>query len=333
MKWYSKILPYILVILTRAERYKPEFSWSNLWVVNLFRVYESIFWRKYGIRPEGATYSIDDKIYTYSYTLESYLANIEVIVRSLLKRNFGFSIVRIPQMQLAGLSRGGISPYRFAIAYDNSLASSTGSTTSPVTLSYVVTGSNTAIFVGYSISVISTMTGITYDSAALAQIQSDFIVTGPGEFLGMWYLSNCNTGTKDIVYTFSSGNLDYRGAASYSGVNPGAVDGSDGAAVIGAGNDVSTITPSATNCWHMMVCNCQNASLAAGSGTTERAQNLNAFAFFDSNGTVTAGSPNTITATNTTTFGSAYVGATFAPVQAAAASGGARLLNLLGIGN
>jgi len=86
-------LTRMMATITRHPRYHPEeheldhkTHWSSkVWVSNLFRAYEYLFGRGYGVRPEASTQVIkkDGKLYVtrHFFTLEALLAHVEVTIR------------------------------------------------------------------------------------------------------------------------------------------------------------------------------------------------------------------------------------------------------------
>ncbi len=93
--WPLKLMSW----LTRAPRYRPEAEYKpQLWVYNGFRLYESIFGRRYGVRKETASSYIwhpelNKRILTYEfYTWEAVLMHAEATIRGTFPRRLPFKI-------------------------------------------------------------------------------------------------------------------------------------------------------------------------------------------------------------------------------------------------
>lgn len=307
-----RLLPILLAFLTKSDRYFPEYEWSNLWSINAFRVYESIFGRRVGIRAETSlnNYKIDGKWIQVikCWSLESKMAHREVRVREFIKRVFRlphleFEYIPVPVFALAGIPSGGekLIPYSFAIAYDNSVEQPGAIGSSPFSYSYTVTGSNPGLFVSFgsrtgSVSPISHgTTGITYNSEALTQLESTDTGT-PGQcFSGeLWFKGACATGNNTIACSWSSGTPEgYNGAASYSGVSATVdahANGHNYPSTLSTNSLVITVV--GTNCWVIAFVTSGNAINSAGSGTTMRVVSSDTYneGWYDSGGVVSAGS-------------------------------------------
>lgn len=267
----------LMVDITRNPREYITPTWSSSIVVNAFRVYEYWFGRRAGIRVEGST---DAKGIKYSYTWENLCAVYEDVVRKWLKGKVPkFSIVYIPQLQLATMIQGGISPFRFAIAFDNSQVSSS------TPLSCTVTGSNGYMFAGVNSSSASGATG-AFNSVAMTQSSplSHWL-----DFFGGLYLASPTTGTHNLVVTNGNGPVI---ANTYSGCDQGVPDQYITTALSGAPSSITvTFTTSTANCWGFMSTYGSNTP-TAGAGTTGRSLN-NAGAGLpssaDSNGNMATG--------------------------------------------
>lgn len=164
-----KILPFILASLTNHPRelvtHAIDFEWSNnLWIHNIFRVYEMLFGRRAGIRPSVAS-SPRGQI---AFDFEALCALGETYVRALIKR-LSPKIVIIPQLQLALINQQvGFMPYRFAIAFDTATAKGSPPMTSALTFSHTCTGSNLTFCMGGGMNAASTTSPTaTYNSVSL----------------------------------------------------------------------------------------------------------------------------------------------------------------------
>lgn len=312
----ERILPKIWAIATRHDRQKVvpgiDFEWSDSsWVHNLFRIYELVFWRRSGIRCEQIS---DSDGNVYSYTWENLLATYEGMARAWVKRQLpAFSIVYVPQVQLAGLSQGGITPFMFAIAFDNATPDGFAAT-SVLTFAHAVTGANTLILVGTTSGVASdTVTGITYSAVALSNGTSVVVPADRGTCLK--YLKGAATGSNNVVVSVSVAGVAAI-AFSYTGaLQTGGID----ASTTNTGTLVSTLTTTITtvanNCWTFMYAATDgNTTLTAGTGSTQRAT-TNTYYAYDSNGPVASGS-NSMTVTPSGSSRLATNMMSFAPVAA-----------------
>jgi hypothetical protein len=288
-----------------------DFNWSRQsWTHNTFRAYEVLFGRRYGIRAEGFA---DSKGNVYSYTWENYVAVIESMMRAALKLKLPrFSIVRIPEIQLAGLGRLGVSPFRFAIAFDNSNTVGFAFVTTQ-SFSLTITGSNTLVVgAARSASGSDSVTGMTYNGVALSNGTSVVVPSDRGTC--MKYLKGPATGANTFSATSSvSGFLLL--AASYTGaLQTGGMDASTTKTGASVTTQTTTLTTIAANCIVILYSANSGQAQTAGAGATFRAT-VNTDYIFDSNGPVPAGSYSM-----TTTFASdnnATNMISFAPVASA----------------
>ena len=145
------MLKTLLEKITGKPRYSPEIKWSsNSWTHNVFRVYEMIFGRKYGIRAELSSIPFENKTLYYCHSWESVFALTETKVRELLKGLVPkISLVYVPQLQTTNgfnlpLSN---SPYLFAIAFD-AVSSNDGGVATTNTYSHTCTGSDLTLTTG-----------------------------------------------------------------------------------------------------------------------------------------------------------------------------------------
>lgn len=144
-------LPLIMATITGHPRYIPELKWNDtLWTYNAFRVYETVFGRRVGVRPGEITAKDGlGNVYVECHTWESVIVHIEAAIRVFFK-GLVPSRVYIP----AFATPMGIfspQPYLFALAYDTTAAYASGAGSapgSPQTWTHIVTGSNTYMYVG-----------------------------------------------------------------------------------------------------------------------------------------------------------------------------------------
>src|SRR5690348_10828071 len=129
--------------LTGHTRYHPEnyeldrkTHWSkDIWVSNVFRAYEWLFGRGYGIRPElssSTEFVNGKKVVNYElYSFEAVVCHIEVLIRNFLKKKLAFEIYAY-QFSVApiGAAQKQLLPWiSFSIALDTSTVG-TNTTTS-----------------------------------------------------------------------------------------------------------------------------------------------------------------------------------------------------------
>ncbi len=301
-------LSNLVATITRNPRYFPEFEWSNkLYVHNIFRFLGSIFGEHYGIRTSIVKIVNDERSIEMAFTLEAQLALVEVWVRSLFSK-YALKWVLIPQPQLVGFGQNrfssffdgrisqrpknhlGLSPYRFALAFDNAVAQATGS--SPSTFSYTVTGSNPALGVlAYNNgNTADNVSGVTYNSIALTK--EGF--SGASTFTGvsLWSKLGPSTGSNSLALTWSGGVLAEALVASYTGVDQTLginVSNVTGAPVTSTVSN--TIVTTSNGCWGVSLGVNGSGTVTAGTNINSVRVNSSNYSIGDSNGSLgTAGS-------------------------------------------
>lgn len=285
MRWFISNL----IATFTGPRYFPEVKWSkNLWTHNVFRVLGMLIGEPYGIRPSTALLPDGRQI---AYTFEAQLALFEATIRAWLKREFGYQLVLIPSYQLAGLTRGGFVPYRFAIAFNNSVNGSNNN--NPV--SFTTTGSNLAVFADTLSDITATtngnVTAMAYGSTSLSLTTPNYRY--PSD---RWNVGACgggvSAGTANVSETGST--FSYISATSYTGCassQPDSTNGSDNGGAKTSSLTLST-TVVASNCW-LVGSIYGGGSYSGGSGTTKRTTSFST-AIMDSNGTVGTGSQSLV---------------------------------------
>lgn len=287
-----KILAYILGTLTRHNRQRVvlgrDFEWaSKSWTHNVFRAYEMLFWRSVGIRREAAAaFGENGTIIRQFFTLEAVLSHLEHLLRSKL----AFKIVRVyvPAFSPVGGLPISSVPYLFAIAYDNSAASTAGTDTGK-TLSFTQSGSNTLLLT--HAGAVASTTGFTWNASAMTQIGTTQ-VTDVGEDFNLWAFVG-GSGTQNIVSTCSGSTFNCFVATSYSGVNQSVTPDSTNSGTSAASQSSYTLatTVVASNCWTFEAVGSSNLAPTNGTNATLRLVGTNIFiSAFDSNGTVGTGS-------------------------------------------
>lgn len=313
-----KIFALILAILTQKDRYFPEIQWSSSLVCNIFRCYEAIFGRRVGIRPEQVTSPAG---ITYSYTWENLFATWEGIALAWLKGKIPkFKVVWLPEMQMAGVTRGGIRPFALAIAFDTTAAGTQGSA-SPATWNHTVTGSNPAILIAYNHGALTDLsTDASYNAVSGTKIAA---ASGNATAFGvaLWYLQTASTGTNQVKLTYSASDDNRSMSASYSGCATSADTGGLTGNVSLSSPGSLTITSVADNCWLAGMAVAGAAAMAAGTNTTQRGTAGDQFGIWvDGNAVIHPAGSSTIQVTWSGTNSFSFYGTTIAPAAAAASA-------------
>lgn len=308
------LLHKIAATITQQSREVISPVWSGKsWTHNVFRVYEYLFGRREGIRPEGYA---DCQGNVYSYSWENYIAVIESIIREACKfRLPRFSVIYLPQLQLVGLAQEGISPFRFAIAFDNQNSTAFASVTSQ-SFSLTITGSNILLLgQARSGSGSDTVTGMTYNSVALSNGTSVVVPTDRGTCVK--YLKGAATGANTFASTCSPAGM-LSSATSYTGaLQTGGIDASTTNTTTSATSLTTSLTTVANNCWVFGYSATNGGStLSAGTGETLRINTPNNDLAYDSGAPVTPAGSYSMT-TNLVSAGPiASNQLSFAPVAA-----------------
>lgn len=309
------ILPTILATITGKTRYLPTLDLSsNLWTHSFFRVYEYIFGRKHGIRPDTSSgkYRKEDGTwfeYQVGHSFEGKCAVLEFHIRKLVKKliNFDFQLpylVVLPNNMLQtsnGLSLptgGSLSPYRFAIAYDALGESTTGFGAGAITWTHVSSGSDRALFISTAMpdNLTWAMT-VTYNAVgSFTDIGHTATDNGTADWwIGLFGKVAQTSGSNTCSVT--SSNTLGGCSTSYTGVKQTGFPDSSGTANSGGSNVTSqnvSSTVVASGCWQVLSARGMTGILAAGTATTLRGfgyMPTNKYlAIMDSNGTVGTGS-------------------------------------------
>lgn len=216
------LLACLVSTTSRHPRYFPKIEWSKeSWTHNVFRVWEYLFGRKFGIRAEAAVgfYKKDGQLFVnYEFfTFEAILAHLEGRLRK------GLSLIpkRIYFPRLAsGLPTGSLaSGVLMAVAFDavnNSNRWGAGSSNT-ITVSLAVSGSDRFISNGTSTNQPVSPSTVTYNGDALSAIASK---TDTDYDIWTYGLIAPDTGTNDLVVTLSGATVFVHGKAiSYTGVD------------------------------------------------------------------------------------------------------------------
>ncbi len=174
-----------------------------------------------------------------------------------------------------------------AIAFD---AVSSGSLTvsSTRTWSHTCSGANRILFVTtYNNDTASSITGVTYNGVGMTLLAQS---THNNIRNVTWYLIAPDSGANNVIVTASNGSGSIGGSsASYTGaLQSGVPDASQ----VGSsdGDYTGTVTTVAANCWTVLTVINVAVDLSAGTGTTERINNLRYGFIGDSNGALSSGS-------------------------------------------
>lgn len=240
------ILAKLLAIITRQSRYFPDFNWNKLWTYNAFRVYEAIFGRRYGVRIETSV-ACDSEGNTLikCYSLESVVVHTEVAIRNFFK-GLVPSRIYVP----AFTTPQGIfipQPYLLAIAYD-AASNRAGSTTSPITWTHTVTGSNPYLYLSSENQVGSggsqDVTAASYNSVDMTpEVGHVDFSTGQNGWLQFFDLVNPATGANTVSVSFSSANPHDGMSTSFSGAaQSGQPDNFSGETLTATASPVVNIT-------------------------------------------------------------------------------------------
>lgn len=282
------ILAKFLAIITRTDRYFPEFEWSkNLWTYNIFRVYEMVFGRKVGVRREVTAYYDKEKGRTIqiAHSLEAVITLAEVAIRNAF--NFRLLKIWIPILWTPQGIPLLASPYVFAVAFDTAVTG--GSSASPTTWSHTVTGSNPVILFGFIDGIVSAPdpTAVTYNLAALTKLNSQSINDSPNGTITsfLYFLVGPSTGANTASITDVGHNYE-AASASYSGTSQSAFTNQN-SGQIASSTVTGSLTGVATGSWTLMWTFMGSGGGAPTSGTnwTRRATQDNG-GIGDSNATV-----------------------------------------------
>lgn len=271
-------LPYILAFITQHNRQIVQegidFEWSNKsWTHNAFRVFELVFGRKEGIRPEFSAH-VDqngrETIFVHSF--EASIAYFETYVREFVT---SFKLVPveifIPQLAPVGMPMRISTPYLFAIAYDSSAVTAFGA--SPRAVNLTCTGSNLILGM-HSGTLNDTSTAPTYNavSSTSAGVASSYIGSGRFGIRG-YYLIAPATGLNSASFGTSAGSIEAF-VGSYSGAKQSAQPDATGATNTGAVTPITlSVTTTADQCWVSMA----EIDSGAGAGPSHTAgTNVNA---------------------------------------------------------
>lgn len=309
-------LTQLMCNITRKPRYRLEIVWSKKsWVYNIFRSYEWLFGRKYGIRAESSVKTGEGKIYYRFYTLEAFLGHIEMLVRKFFE--IKWLDIKVTELQLALPNAEKSIPWiSFAITLDSANNGTSGHASS-LSYTHTCSGSNGILFAMPMVDTSDFLTSVTYNSVNLTLINK--VKGASNNFHYLLYLANPTTGGNTLQMNNGSVTDLVMVSTSYSGASQtGIPDNSTTHTEINQTVDTS-LTTVADNCWTVLAAQCNTGTLSAGSGTTIRGNKGVPFSMgmFDSNGIIHPAGNSTLEVT--TSAGAAGFGtimASFAPVGA-----------------
>jgi len=331
-----KIIPQLIVEITGKQRYFPEVKWSYLWVHNIFRIYEIIFGRKYGIKCESKTSlqtverngrQINIVVREY-FSFEALCAGIEVYIRNRLSKfiNFNFTFqlpykIYIPVFQTIGGFKIPSSPYLFAIAYSATTTYGYSGAATTVTISHTISGSDNCLWAHGTGNQSPTATlSATYAGVSMTELARSLDSVGTGVPTYLWYQTAPTSGTNNLVGTSSSNGI-VCSCVSYTGVKQSSpVNANNNTALNTTTASMSkSLTTVDDNSWVIMTFRTGGGNaITAGANTTVRTQPevvaFGAGAIIDSGAAITPPASTTLAVTCTSQFFGGQIIASFSPV-------------------
>lgn len=297
------MLPRLLVWLTGHARYRPEIEWSSRsWTHNVFRAYECLFWRRYGIRAESATWKDEaGKVHVQCFSIEAVCAYAETFVRQWFSRLLALRLqpLRVEVLHLARSDGSTVPWVHFAIALDVATdGGKSSSTAGPWTWSHTCTGSNGILFV-HGATYTPTLTAVSYNSVAATQIDTTVAQGDANYHIYLYMVVGPSTGANTVSLTMSGTGQVGGMAISYSGASqtgqPDAHNHFSHASQFPTDYSwTNSITTIAANCWIVIVSNGYYGVPVASTGVTDRKHNVHGsgpdMLVGDSNGPLGSGS-------------------------------------------
>lgn len=302
-------LPQLLANITGVPRYLPVIEWSKTsWTHNLFRVYELIFWRRFGIRAEISSMFIEKEAGQWvevhqAHSFEGACALFETSVRKFLSSLFHFRIALpskfwLPRFSLPdGLPNPGL-PFMFAIAFDASSQGGDNGGSSFLTntsYSHTCTGSDRVLVLGLVCNDYTGYTSWTYAGAAGTVTQQNTSSGNP--YVVHKYIVAPSTGSNNVTITANPSTLRAQSyTVSYTGCNSTQPDSSGK-----ANSGTLSCTVVASNCWQNAICGSNGtAALTSNKTTRQNGQAYNNGSSYwsgnmsDTNGPVATGSQSIV---------------------------------------
>jgi hypothetical protein len=219
-----------------------------------------------------------------------------------------------------------------AIAFDSAVdLGNNGGGASPLSNTFVNSAGDLvlACYNGDNIGGADDINSRTYNAVAMSFLKKITVAAGADRITYIDGLLGPATGSHTLSIGAASSHLIQGGAVSYSGVlQSGLPDNSTtNFSSTGATSLTTTITPSAANCWAVLIEGCYNGGPAPGASTGATRRTFDAtnggWGIFDSGGPLTAGSPYSMTTTRSSNpFGLAIVHVVITIAPAGAAVGG-----------
>ena len=286
----KNLLPRLMIRLTGMSRYRRDFKWRNdSWTHNVFRFYELVFWRRYGVRPElsGRRYQDENgnwRVVLACHTWESAISLMEIYVREFisLRKLLPFKIY-IPMMMTGEGVPVFPSPYLFALALDTVSENISGSGFSAVFAS--VSGCVVSLWMGTGAG--SNFSSVTIGGNAMSLVIQTNIPTDGKQWC--YLLVGPPTGSQTFAQTGGSGpSVSW---ISFSGALQSSQPDASGSNTSAAGLTISCTVTTVTN----------NSFLALQgiAGGTPHSTNL---ANFDTGSDIGYGGPVTPAGAQTCTF-------------------------------
>jgi hypothetical protein len=214
-----------------------------------------------------------------------------------------------------------------AIAFD--AAASAKSTSTTVSYTHTVTGSNTLLVVFVTNQNNGGLSSVTIGGNAMTLVdsQSDANITN----VYAYYYVGATTGTVEVIRNTATATL-YVSSTSYTGCKQSGIPDASSKGANTGSPMTGSVTTVLDNCWTAMGAYGGNGGLTAGTGSTERAIQDGAAGHYDSNGPKTpAGSTSmSVTGANLSN-NAAYVIFSFPPLVDSGGGSG-RYLSLLSVG-
>ncbi len=283
----KNFLPKLMARITRHPREIVDVKWSpDSWTHNVFRFYEMLFGRRYGVKHEMSAWTDGITTVYQCHSIESIFALTEQYIRGLIPR---WQPLKIWIPKRAPIEGYVGSPFLFAVAFDTSGLDAEVNTVA--TLSYTVTGSNPYLYTNLGYEPTRTLLSNTYNLASLTSVVGQVLFQGGGSAFDLQYLVAPATGTHNIIATWTGSGGKSISASSFTGVNQIAPPAnSTNTQVNGASPLTQSITTTIANSWIVWGFGVSGTA-SASTNTTIRQQEalFNGFGIADTN--ASQGSP------------------------------------------
>lgn len=243
--------PKIMATVTQAPRYTPEINWvKGSWSSNAFRLWELVFGRKLGIRPEGA---LQSGVF-YAFSVEARLVHGEYLLRQGIKKFLSTRprLVWVPvatlQPAIVGMPHKGLQHYRLAVAFDTGVWTH-GNGVNPAVFSYTATGSNIAMLLMTGNG--TTTSAVSFNAAAMSNGANWSASTY--DQTSMWTLLNATSGAHNVSVTNATNPalpviiVTYSGVDNTAGINVQSASGTTGSGR--SSNPTTAFTTTQAGCW------------------------------------------------------------------------------------